>query len=305
MPEPSDLDRTAVRRQFDRRARDDGADFLLREVEGRMLERLDLIRLSPGRVLDVGCGLGQGSRRLRARWPQAQVVGLDLSQSRVARAAQLDRPAAQGWLQSMARRLTPARTPAPQSSVSWVVGDAHSLPLASESVDLVWSNGVLHWFDDVPAALAEWRRVIRPDGLLMFTALGVDTLTELRTAGAGPMTGLPDMHDIGDALLAAGFAEPVMDTERLTVTWQDPAIMLRELRALGGDARRSRPPGLATPRRRAAALRALAERAAASGGPLAVTFEVIHGHAWRGRPKADAQDWAPLEFRPSRPRSGV
>jgi malonyl-CoA O-methyltransferase len=284
MPEPSDLDRSAVRRQFDRRASPpDPADFLLREVERRMFERLDLIRLEPARILDVGCGLGDGVRRLRARWPRAEVLGIDLSPRRIAQADTLDRPTLGAWAQSLARRLA---------------GDAHRLPLADASVDLVWSNLVFHWFDDVPTVLSEWYRVIRPGGLLMFTSLGVDSLAELRRAGLA-LPPLPDLHDIGDALVGAGFAEPVMDVERLAVTWTDPARMLVELRGLGGDARRARARGLATPRRRDRSLAGLAARMRGPDpdAPLAVGFELVYGHAWCGARKRLPDGYSPIEFR--------
>ena len=304
MPEPSVLDRAAVRRQFDRRAgRVDPADFLLREIERRMFERLDLIRLQPSRVLDVGCGSGEGVRRLRSRWPQAEVLGLDLSERRVARAAAIDRPVAGGWAQGLVRRLAGRGSAAPVGPLGrYLAGDAHQLPVVSDGIDLVWSNLAFHWFDDVPAAIGEWYRVIRPGGLLMFSALGVDTLAEVRAAGL-PLPALPDMHDIGDALVGAGFAEPVMDTERLTVTWTDAERMLTELRALGGDARRGRARGLATPARRRDALRVLESRL--RGGdpdaPLSVSFEIVHGHAWCGPAKRRADGWAPVTFRAAPP----
>lgn len=299
MPAPSDLDRSAVRRQFDRRVHDGG--FLPREVESRMFERLDLVRLQPARILDVGCGLGDGVRRLRARWPQAQALGVDLSPRRVARAAALDRPGPGAWAQSLVRRLA-GRGDEPL--VRYLAADAHRLPIASDTIDLVWSNLAFHWFDDAPAAIGEWYRVIRPGGLLMFSAFGVDTLRELRAAGLA-MPELPDMHDIGDALGAAGFAEPVMDTERLTVTWTDATRMVTELRALGGDARRARSRGLTTPRRRDAMLAALPARLHASPpqAPMAVAIEVIHGHAWCGERKRRSDGWAPIEFRPAARRA--
>jgi malonyl-CoA O-methyltransferase len=311
MPDPSDLDRSAVRRQFDRRADvPDPGDFLLREVERRMLERLDLVRVSPERILDVGCGLGDGVRRLRGRWTAAEVVGVDHSSRRVARAASIDRPSLGAWAQGLKRRLTgrPADPGASGPLGRYLVGDAHCLPVAPNSVDLVWSNLALHWFDDVPAAIGEWYRVIRPGGLLMFSAFGVDTLAEVRALGLG-LPALPDMHDIGDALVAAGFAEPVMDTERLSVTWTDPARLVADLRGLGGDARRSRPAGLATPRRRDAALaglRALGRppRGTEPAVPMSVGFELIYGHAWCGARKKLPDGYAPIEFRAARPGDG-
>ncbi len=313
MPEPSDLDRLAIRRQFDRRTESPGrADFLIREVERRMIERLDLVRLTPSRVLDVGCGLGDGVRRLRVRWPQAEVIGLDLSPLRIDRAIRLDRPARQSWTQSLLQRFGgrgqrepgAAAPSAPSAPLGrYLVGDAHQLPFEASSVDLLWSNLAFHWFDDVPAAIEQWYRVIRPDGLLMFSALGVDTLHELRQAGLA-MQSLPDLHDIGDALVQAGFAEPVMDAQRLTVTWTDPATMLAELRGLGGDARRGRARGLATPGRRDAALQAATARLRGQDprDPLSITFEVIYGHAWCGPKKRLPDGYSPIDFFPRQAR---
>lgn len=157
----------------------------------------------------------------------------------------------------------------------------------------------------MPAAVGEWYRTLRPRGLLMFSALGVDTLVELRAASVLRTPALPDMHDIGDALVGVGFADPVMDTERLTVTWTDPARLLAELRALGGDASRARRRGLATPAARDRALAALADRL--RGGdpsvPMSVTFEIVYGHAWCGERKRLPDGYAPVEFRAARRRS--
>ena len=308
MPEPSDLDRSAIRRQFDRRADDPAAaDFLLREVEGRMLERMELIRLAPTRILDAGCGFGQGLTRLAQRWPDARGVGIDLSAARLARAEAANRPVAGGWLAGLLRRLgsgteAGARNPsgAPQAVPDFIAADTHALPLASQCVDLLWSNLVLHWLDDVPAAIAEWHRVLRPGGLLMFSALGVDTLVELRRAGVD-VPALPDMHDIGDALVQAGFADPVMDTERLSITWRDARALMADLRALGGNPRRGRARGLVSPRRLQAELQTLSERLSLRPeAPVRVTFEVIYGHAWRSTRSRRSDGLAPIEFRPSR-----
>jgi malonyl-CoA O-methyltransferase len=304
MAEPSDLDRASVRRQFDRRAAaPDPADWLHREIERRMLERLEWVRLAPARVLDVGCGLGEGVRRLRGRFPAAQTIGVELSPRRAAAAAALDRPGPGRWARALARRLTGRGEASPAPPLGrYVAADAHALPLATDSIDLVWSNLAFHWFDDVPAAIAEWYRVLRPGGLLTFSAFGVETLAGLRAVGLR-LPALPDLHDVGDALLGAGFAEPVMDGERLTVTWTDPLALLADLRALGGDARRSRPRGLASRTRRD---RALAEACARLRGddpaaPMSVVFELVYGHAWIGPRKPLPGGWRPVAFQASRP----
>lgn len=314
MKQPSDLvplskhdarDRSAVRRQFDRRSGwPDPGDFLLREVASRMFERLDLIRLSPTQVLDVGCGLAQDSRLLWQRYPQAQVLGMDLSCRRLARAAHQWRPAPVGrWWHRWSSRLAPvASAPLPEpAGVRLFAADAHQLPLPDQSVDLLWSNLALHWFDDVPAVLSEWHRVIRPQGLVMFSALGVDTLKELRSLGL-ELPRLPDLHDLGDALAHAGFADPVMDAERLQLSWTDPQRMLADLRALGGDVRPHRPRGLATVAAREALLHRL--KSFCGPEPVPVTIELVNGHAWCPAVKRLPRGWAPVSFQPGRPRAG-
>lgn len=272
-----DLDPLAVRRQFDRRARRlADADFLLREVERRMLARLDLIRMVPENFVDIGCGLGSGVMALRQRYPEAAGLGVDFAPRVVARAADRTRPPGRGFL----ARLLPGTRRAPGA---WVAADAGALPLADESTALAWSSLVLHWCADPIAVLREWRRILRHDGLLMFTTFGVDTLRELRIAGA-PVMRFTDMHDIGDWLVAAGFAEPVMDMEWIDVSFPDPAALLADLRTLGGDARLERRRGLAGRH----AHDRLREQLAAQAGPdgrISLRFEIVYGHAWRIRPK--------------------
>jgi malonyl-CoA O-methyltransferase len=300
--ERADRDRLAVQRQFDRRAAwPDPAAYLHREVAARMFERLDLVKLAPERVLDVGCGLAEDAKALAQRHPAAEVLGIDLSVRRLTRAAQaLEDRRAEGWLQRLSLRLlgSEGRVQTRSSGVQLAVADAHHLPVASHGIDLIWSNLVLHWLDDVPGAIAEWYRVIRPGGLVMFSALGVDTLRELESIGLR-LPRLPDMHDLGDALVHAGFADPVMDTERLTLSWRDPNTMLSELRALGGDVRPDRPGGLASPAAREALLLRL--RRLCEPVPISITIELIQGHAWCPPAKRLPVGWSPvvLKARPS------
>jgi malonyl-CoA O-methyltransferase len=152
------------------------------------------------------------------------------------------------------------------------------IPLAGESIGLVWSNMALHWLNDPLAAFREWKRLLAPEGLLMFSTLGPDTLKELRAAaGARRVHAFIDMHDLGDMLLAAGFAAPVMDMEMITFVYQGQGL-LADLRASGQTcARADRPRGLAGKRFDARLRSAL--------GPHA-TFEVVYGHAWRAAPRA-------------------
>ncbi len=251
-----------------------------------MLARLDVVRLVPERCVDIGCGLGKGLMALRQRYPQAEALGIDLSPRIAAAAAELARPPGRGFL---ARLLPSERRPAS----GWLAADAGALPLADASVALAWSNLVLHWCADPIAVLREWHRILRDDGLLMFSAFGVDTLRELRAAGV-PVMHFHDMHDIGDWLLAAGFAEPVMDMEWIDVSFPSPAALLGDLHALGGDARTGRRRGLAG-RSAHAGLHERLRAQAGEDGRIGLRFEIVYGHAWRVRPKA-RPGHAPIVF---------
>lgn len=303
MSRPPDLDPNAVRRQFERRAhRLDRADFLLRDVERRMLDRLEVVRLAPALVLDAGAGLGHGAVRLQQHYPQAHVVGVDIAPAMAARAAALHGAAARKGLAARLRGWFggPARD---GSTPAFVAADAARLPVAASRVDLIWSNLAWHWFADPLAVLAEWYRAIRPEGLLSFSAFGVDTLRELRGIGVR-LPEYPDMHDIGDALVQAGFVEPVMDTERITVTWQSAEVLLSELSALGGNPLRARAAGLAGRGRRAQWLAAL-EALRGGSGAIALTFEIVFGHAWAPRQKRRADGYTPVRFDRDAPRSAT
>jgi malonyl-CoA O-methyltransferase len=267
-----DLDPLAVRRQFGRRALARGPlDFLSREAERRLLERLSLVRMQPSAILDLGCGQGLGLAALAQRYPKARLYGCDAAPAMLRRAVDTLRPVPRGWLSRFARS-------SPVAQAALFGADVASLPLRGSSVDLLWSNLALPWIPDPAAAFDEWHRVIRPEGLLSFTALGVDSLLEIRRAGA-LMAPFPDMHDLGDLLVAAGFAEPVMDVERIVLTYRDAQALLDDVRALGGNALRSRFRGLTGRGRRQRWLQAL-EAGRGSDGLLRLTIELVFGHAW-------------------------
>lgn len=298
------LDPLAVRRQFARRA---GAiaqgDFLLREVERRMLERLEVVKLQPGAVLDVGCGLGQGTARLQQRFPAALVAGLDVVPAMVVEATRRHGRVAR---RSIARRLGDWFGAAGQSGATspvFLAGDAAALPLRAASVDLIWSNLAWHWFERPDSVLADWYRAIRPGGLVSFTTFGVDTLAELARAGVTAPR-LPDMHDIGDLLVSAGFADPVMDCEHLTITWKTAQALLADLRALGGNPLRARRPGLvgrATRERLLSSIDALR----GSDGLISMRFEIVYGHAWCPSVKRLPAGLSPVNFVRNRPGGGA
>jgi malonyl-CoA O-methyltransferase len=258
------VDKGQARRAFERAAaRYDEVAVLQREIGRRMLERLDYVRLEPRAELDAGCGTAELTVALAQRYPQAELVALDFAHGMVRRGRARD-----GW----------ARAP------QWVCGDVEALPLASQSVDLVYSNAVLQWSTDLPGVFAEFLRVLRPGGLLMFSTFGPDTLVELRAAwaavdGYSHVSRFVDMHDIGDLLVGTRFAEPVMDCERLTVTYAAVDDLMRDLKTLGAyNVTAGRARGL-TGRRRLDAMRAAYERFRADGR-LPATYEVVYGHAW-------------------------
>ena len=287
------LDPRAVRRQFARRgARLADADFLLREVESQMLEKLDVIRLDPLRVVDIGCGLGDSLLALRRRYQQAEVIGLDVADTVLEAAAARLAPSA-GWLAGVVDRFRLKREPL----VSLLVGDQHELPLPDSSADLIWSSLCLHWSHDPETVIEQWHRIIRPGGLLMFSTFGVDTLAELRGTGLDLMA-FNDMHDIGDALATAGFADPVMDMHKMTVQFSSPERLLADLAAIGGNALIDRTRHLHGSGQRNRWIDALLQLRDSKTGEIPVTFEVCFGHAWCPSPKRLPRGLAPVTFRP-------
>ncbi len=221
------VDKQLMRRSFDCAAKTyDQAAVLQKEVGRRMLQRLDLMKHAPLRIVDAGCGTGTQTRALAQRYPQATVLGVDIAPGMVTTAH-----SQRSWWQ---RTLAPWAGKAPR----YIAGDLESLPLASSSVNLLWSNFALQWSNDVGAAFKEFHRVLAPNGLLMFSSLGPDTLRELRQAFAGldghtHVNRFIDMHDLGDLLSYAGFSAPVVDMEFFTLTYTHLHDLLIELKALG------------------------------------------------------------------------
>jgi len=281
------VDRPQVGRRFSRAAANyDQADFFVREVDRRMQERLDYVNIQPARIVDLGCSRGGSFAGLAARYPQAQLVGLDISPAML-QAGRVLRAGWQRWLgcgrQNEAQRLA---------------ADAVKLPLKSQSTAIVWSNLLLHWLDDPLPALAEAHRVLEVGGLIMFSALGPDSLKELRSAfadGYAHTQRFIDMHDFGDMLVGCGFADPVMDMEVLTLTYDRFDDMLGDLRAAGsGCAMKARRHGL-TGRQSWARARAAYEHLRRDG-KLPATFEVVYGHAWKVTPKQVTDGRAIIRF---------
>ncbi len=303
--DPSALEAQAVRRHFARAAATyDAAAVLQREVGTRMLERLDVVRLAPAAILDAGCGTGEALPELAARYTRARRVALDVALPMLAAA----RVRTRERRSLLGRLLGPVGGPT-ASVPSFVCGDVIALPFAAGAFGLVWSNLTLQWIADLPRALAELHRVLEVGGLVTFTTFGPDTLKELRAAFLGT-DALPhvarfiDMHDIGDLLVHAGFADPVMQMEMLTLTYPDARSLVRDLHAIGAtNATLGRRRTLTGRRRFERALAALdATPGRAPDGRIPATFEVIYGHAWKGAPRRTAEGHAIVTFeRPGRP----
>jgi len=273
-----DIDKKQVRRAFSRAApRYDAAAVLQREVCTRMLEKLDYIKLKPARLLDVGSGTGWGTRQLSERYPAAEIIALDIAIGML----QVARGTAGWWRKLFAGRRE-----------RFLCADVEALPITSNSVEMVWSNLAMQWCNDLPATFSELNRVIKAEGLLMFSTFGPDTLQELRAAfhgvdGYNHLNRFADMHDIGDMLVAAGFADPVMEMEKLTLTYADAKAVMQDLRDIGAhNATAGRAPGMMGK----AAWQRIVENyeKLRRDGKLPATFEIIYGHAWKPAPKAAA-----------------
>ena len=297
MSAPIDLAR--VRALFADPRRIAPSDFLRREIAARMHDRLGLVRLAPSRVVDAGCGAGADLALLQKAYPAAQVIGIDASAAMAGAAAAAPAPA-----RGLLSRLLPGK-----AGIDLLCGDFGNLPFAPNSVDLVWSNLALHWHPQPDRVFAEWRRVLRVEGLLMFSNFGPDTFRELRSAlatldpsGQAAAQVLPfvDMHDFGDQLVEAGFSTPVMDMEVITVTYDTAQALLADVRALGGNPLATRRRGLIGRAAWGRVLQAL-EAQRRPDGKLGLSFEVIYGHAFRPAPRVTAAGEAIVRFTPRKP----
>lgn len=269
------FDRRQLRRAFGRAAPNYAAVAALqREVEARLLEQLDYLdERQPARILDLGSGPGRASGAMKKRWPKAEVIAVDAA--------------------------LPMLRQVPKHTRFWrpvkrVCADVSKLPFADQCVDVIFSSLCLQWLDDLPAALVEFRRVLRPGGLLLFSTFGPDTLLELREAYEGigevpPLSPFAAIQQVGDAMMAAGFKDPVLDRDRYTLTYPDLRALMQELRAIGaGDARRDRRRGLGGLGRLQRVTAAY--EANRREGALPSTWEVITAQAWGPAPGAPRRE---------------
>jgi malonyl-CoA O-methyltransferase len=277
------LDKARVRASFSRAANTyDAAAVLQKQVREEMFSRLDLVKIKPQAILDAGCGTGHGSFDLQRRFKNAQVLSLDIA------LGMLQKTRTQ---QPFLQRLFTAE--------NLLCADIESLPIANNSIDLVWSNMALQWCNDLDQCFAEFKRVLKPDGLLMFSTAGPDTLKELRTASSNSHTHVSrfiDMHDIGDALIRAGFSTPVLDVEYYTLTYDDAKSAMRDLKSIGAhNATAGRARGL----QGKGFLLNISQNYEQfrTNGKLPATYEMIYGHAWNPVSMRPAgQEFSPIEF---------
>jgi len=283
------FDQQRVRRAFDRAA-DSYQQFavLQAEVCNRLLEKLDVVKIKPQMILDAGTGTGSAIPSLFARYKKAQLITLDLSENMLKKANQHG-----NFLR------------APQA----VCGDIEQLPFADNSFDLVFSSLSMQWCNDLNAALLEAKRVLKPGGLYVFTTFGPDTLKELRQSWSSidaqhHVNQFIDMHDIGDALLQDGFAEPVMEAEILTLTYDSVDALMHDLKAIGANVTANTLSG--------GHVKGLGGKAMLQHvrqnyekfrqhDVLPATYEVIYGHAWKpviAPSKADSSAQQFVNFKP-------
>jgi malonyl-CoA O-methyltransferase len=290
---PVFVDVRQVRRAADRAAAGYSAHAEIeREIGRRMLERLDYVTIEPAWIVDLGSGPDMATAALHERYRDAGILSVDLSE-RMLRAGEAERRGLR-YLLPQFRSLFGG-----QRGSRKLCADAARLPVKSGIAQLAWSNLMLHWCNDPVAVIAETHRVLAVGGLAMFTTFGPDTLKELRNAFADGMTHTQrfiDMHDWGDMLVHAGFADPVMDMEVLTLEYESLDRLFGDLRAGGaGNAMQDRPRGLSGK----ASWRTARSRldAARRNGKLPVTLEVVYGHAWKAAPKKTADGRAVIGFR--------
>jgi len=245
-----------VAQQFNKAASTyDQAAIMQQEVGQRVIERLDFIRVKPNQILDLGAGSGYCTQLLRLRYPKATVHALDIANKSLA-------------LQHGSR----------------VCADAHLLPFADNSVEFVFSNMMIHWCENIADVMLEVQRVLKPEGLFLFTTLGPDSLTELRQSWLEVDEHIRvheyiDMHHVGDALLQSGFADPVMDSEMLTIEYERVATLLKDLKNLGvTNMATERQRGLLGKKKYQRFINAYEKFKEDDIYP--VSYEVVYGHAW-------------------------
>ena len=272
---PNDLSAIDIRRAFDKAASDyDRYAVLQRAVADHLLETLELFTIKPGIVVDLGAGTGYCTNPLRSRFPKSKLILCDIS------------------LQML--RVAKSKSRYWRRAPRYVNADINELPFADNSVDVLFSSLAFQWCRDLDKLFAECKRSLKPDGLMIFSSLGPDTLRELRSSFAAAdntphVHDFIDMHDVGDALVRAGFTAPVLQTDRITMTYDTMMEVMRDLRGIGAVNQSQQ-------RRRSLSSRQVFNLAQAhyesyrEQGLLPATYEVVYAHAFSPTPHDPAQD---------------
>lgn len=288
------IDKTRARTSFGRAANSyDAAAILQKQVREEMLSRLDLVNMQPQFILDAGCGTGAASFALQHKFKNAHVVSLDFALPMLQKTKQ--NLGDLGLINALKKIFSP-------KAHHLLCADIEHLPLAEKTFGLIWSNLAIQWCNDLDQAFQEFYRVLQPEGLLMFSTFGPDTLKELRVATTTEnhtsVSRFIDMHDIGDALVRAGFNAPVLDVERFTLTYDDVKSVMKDLKNIGAhNATEGRARGLHG-RAFFVELAQKYEQFRQQDGKLPATFEVVYGHSWRGQDKQKNVDgFSPITFK--------
>jgi len=262
-----DIDKTWINKSFSQAAEAyDGVAVLQKEVASRLIDRLDLVKLRPETILDVGSGTGFCSKQLAKRYKKSSVISLDFSHNMLAHTRSKE-----GFFKRF------------NSPFHYLCADAEKIPLKDESVDLIVSSLALQWCD-LESVFSHFRRVIQPEGLIMFSTMGPDTLKELRQCWSkvddkAHVSAFIDMHDIGDALMRAGFSDPVMDVETITMTYPSVKKLMQDLKAIGSrNALQGRAKGLTGKNKLKRMIEAY--EMLRDNNLLPASYEIVYGHAW-------------------------
>lgn len=251
-----------VCKAFNRRASTYAKYALMQqEVGNRMLERLNYFKINPKRILDLGCGNGYFSSKLKLLYPHAVVIGADFA-------------------------LNMLMEEKSQATLACCANILH-LPFESESFDFIFSNQVIHWADSYSELFQEMHRVLTPGGCFLFSTLGSESFKELNQAWAKAdlfvhAHDFPDMHDIGDELMNQNFLDPVMDRDEISIHYSSVKSLLKSVQAQGvSNIHPGRNKGLTTPRVYQKFVKAY-EQLATIDGSIPLSYEIIQGHAWKG-----------------------
>ena len=280
-------DPVACARQRRRLVRQHEIPWLNEEVARRLDSKLEWIKLQPTSWVEWAPQWGGGAALVAARYPQALHGRLDPFAPAAAAV-----PSGSGGFQALKASLK--QWWAGQPARVWQLDDVQDAPWAETGAQMLWANMSLHTGTDLPGLVRHWHRQLAPQGFLMCSALGPDTARELRALYARHGWGLPtvdfiDMHDLGDELSKAGFADPVMDMERIQLTWASPEAMLAELRTWGGNVASGRFAGCRGRGWQRAWLKAVGDELTDADGRVRLTVELIYGHAIKPEPRAPMQ----------------